>query len=111
LSRRVELKDRKQEVRLSLRGNLLSVRFDDGGHLPFRLKQEERPLSMLLYQLSHEPDTAGRADALEQIQALMSATKEEATRAQLKAALEERAARDVTRLIRAMAKRALEKQP
>ena len=111
VSRRVELKDRKQEVRFSLRGNLLSVRLDDGGHLPLRLKQEERPLSMLLYQLSHEPDTAGRADALEQVQSLLAATKDENVRGQLKVALEERAARDSTRLIRALAKRALEKQP
>ncbi|HEX8175818.1 MAG TPA: M1 family metallopeptidase [Pyrinomonadaceae bacterium] len=111
MSRRVELKDRKQEVRFSLPGTLLSVRLDDGGHLPFRVKQEERPLSMLLYQLAHEPDAAGRADALEQIQSLLASTKDESARGQLKAALEERAASDGSRLIRAMAKRALEKQP
>ncbi|MBD0371888.1 MAG: M1 family metallopeptidase [Pyrinomonadaceae bacterium] len=108
-SRRVDLTERRLEVRFRLRGNLLSVRLDDGSHLPFRVKQEERPVSMLLYQLSHEPDTAGRAEALEQIQSLLAYTKEESTRAQLKAALEERAARDTTRLIRALAKRALEK--
>ncbi|HYO91216.1 MAG TPA: hypothetical protein VEQ40_06250, partial [Pyrinomonadaceae bacterium] len=111
VSRRIELKERKREVRFSLSGKLLSVRLDDGGHLPFRVKQEDRTLSMLLYQLSHEPDTAGRADALEQIQSLLASTKDESTRGQLKAALEERAARDTTRLIRALAKRALEKQP
>lgn len=108
-SRRVELAGKKQEVRFKLSGKLLSVRLDDGGHLPFRVKQEDRPLSMLLYQLSSEPDTAGRAEALEQIQSLLASTKEESTRAQLKAALEERASRDSTRLIRALAKRALEK--
>ena len=108
-SRRVDVTGRKQEVRFRLAGNLLSVRVDDGAHLPFRVTQEERPLSMLLYQLAHEPDTAGRADALERIQALLAATKEEGTRSQLKAALEERAARDSTRLIRALAKKALEK--
>lgn len=110
-SRRVELKDRKQEVRFKLSGNLLSVRLDDGGRLPFRVKQDDRPLAMLLYQLSREPDTAGRADALEQIQSLLASTKDESARGQLRAALEERAARDSTRLIRALAKRALEKQP
>lgn len=110
VSRRIELTGKKQEVRFRLRGELLSVRVDDGGHLPFRVKQEERPLSMLLYQLAHEPDTAGRAEALDQIQSLLAATKEEQTRTQLKAALEERAAQDSTRLIRALAKKALEKQ-
>jgi aminopeptidase N len=109
VSRRIELTGKKQEVRFRLAGQLLSVRVDDGGHLPFRVTQEARPLSMLLYQLAHEPDTAGRADALEQIQSLLASTKEEQTRMQLKAALEERAALDSTRLIRALAKRALEK--
>ncbi|HKS30454.1 MAG TPA: M1 family aminopeptidase [Pyrinomonadaceae bacterium] len=111
VSRRVELKDKKQEVRFSLRGELLSVRLDDGGRLPLRVKQEARPLAMLLYQLSHEPDTAGRAEALEQLQSLLAAAKEENVRAALRAALEERAAKDSTRLIRAMAKRALEQKP
>lgn len=109
VSRRIELTGKKQEVRFRLAGQLLSVRVDDGGHLPFRVKQEARPLSMLLYQLAHEPDTAGRADALDQIQSLLASTKEEQTRTQLKAALEERIALDSTRLIRALAKKALEK--
>jgi aminopeptidase N len=108
-SRRVELRGKKQDVRFRLTGSLLSVRVDDGGHLPFRLKQEGRSLSMLLYQLAREPDTAGRADALEQIQALLASTKEESIRAQLTAALEERATQDSTRLIRALAKKALGK--
>jgi aminopeptidase N len=108
-SRRIELSRKRQEVRFSLRGTLLSVRVDDGGHLPFRVKQEERPLSMLVYQLKHEPDTAGRAEALERIQSLLASTKDESTRARLRAALEERAAQDSTRLIRALAKRVLEK--
>lgn len=108
-SRRIDLTERQKKVRFRLRGNLLSVRLDDGGHLPFRVKQEARPLSMLLYQLSHEPDTAGRAEALAQIQSLLAYTKEEAARTELKAALAERAAQDPARLIRALAKRALEK--
>jgi aminopeptidase N len=109
-NRRITLNGKKQEVRFRFKGELLSVRMDSGGHLPFRVKQEGRPLSMLLYQLAHEPDTAGRADALDEIQSLLASTKEESTRMRLKAALEERAARDSTRLIRALAKRALEKQ-
>jgi aminopeptidase N len=109
LSRRVDLTGKKRQVRFPVRGKLLSVRLDEGGHLPFRVRQEERPLSMLLYQLAREPDTAGRADALEQIQSLLASTKDESTRAQLKAALEQSAARDSTRLIRALARRALEK--
>lgn len=111
ISRRIRLTAKKQEVRFALGGELLSVRLDEGGHLPFRVKQEDRPLSMLLYQLASEPDTAGRAEALEQIQSLLAATKEESTRTRLRAALEERAARDTTRLIRALAKRALESKP
>lgn len=110
-SRRIRLKGRRQEVRFGLSGELLSVRLDEGGHLPFRVEQKERPLSMLLYQLASEPDTAGRAEALEQIQSLLASTKEESTRASLRAALEERAERDPTRLIRALAKRALEAKP
>jgi aminopeptidase N len=108
-SRRVELTAKKQEARFRLAGSLLSVRLDDGGRLPFRVRQEERSVSMLLYQLAHEPDTAGRADALGSVKSLMASTIEESTRAQLKAALEERAAQDSTRLIRALAKKALEK--
>lgn len=110
-SRRINLTGRKQEIRFGLQGELLSVRLDDGGHLPFRVKHEGRPLAMLLYQLAREPYTAGRAEALEQVQSLLAATKEDGTRAMLRAALEERAARDTTRLIRALAKRALESSP
>jgi aminopeptidase N len=110
-SRRVELTGKRQEVRFRLAGELLSVRVDDGGRLPFRIKQEERSLALLLYQLAHEPDTAGRAEALDQIQARLASTKDEGVRSQLKAALEERAARDRTRLIRSMAKKALEEKP
>lgn len=108
-SRRVELTAKKQEVRFRLKGKLLSVRMDDGGRLPFRIRQENRPLSMLLQQLAHEPDTAGRADALYEVQSLLQSATEEDTRLRLKAALEERAAQDSTRLIRALARRALEK--
>ncbi|MCA1557991.1 MAG: hypothetical protein LC731_05555, partial [Acidobacteria bacterium] len=109
ISRRVELTRKKQEVRFPLIGSLLSVRLDDGGHLPFRVKQEGRTLAMLLYQLAREPDTAGRADALYEIQALMGSTKEEAALSRLRAALEERAAKDSTRLIRQLALKALGK--
>lgn len=108
-SRRIELTRKKQEARFPLKGRLLSVRVDDGGRLPFRLKQEGLSLSMLLYQLEHEPDTAGRAAALGEIQSLLASATEEGTRAQLKAALEERAANDATRLIRTLAKKALGK--
>jgi aminopeptidase N len=108
-SRRVELSEKKLFVRFRLKGKLLSVRVDDGGHLPFRLRQEAMPLPMLLYQLAHEPDTAGRAAALDEIKSLLASTTEEGTRAQLRAALTERAAQDPSRLIRQLAKKALEK--
>jgi aminopeptidase N len=108
-SRRIALTAKKQEVRFRLAGELLSVRVDDGAHLPFRVKLEEQSLSMLLYQLAHEPDTAGRAAALDELKSLLASATEERTRAQVKAALEERAAQDNTRLIRALARKALEK--
>lgn len=106
-SRRVLLKDRRMQVRFKLAGKLLSVRLDQGGRLPFNIIHE-RPVEMLLYQLAREPDTPARADALRQIQTLRTnASTKEDVRAQLKAALEERFAKDSSRLIRELARRAL----
>lgn len=104
-NRRIVLSDRKQEFRFRVAGDLLSVRLDDRGNLPFHIKHE-RPLEMLLYQIAHEPDVAGRADALRMIQAV-GAKSDGQTRARIKSALEKRAAEDKSRLIRKLARDAL----
>jgi aminopeptidase N len=50
-------------IHLPFSGELLSVRIDDGGNLPVHI-DHLRPFEMLLYQIEHEPDVAGRVDAL-----------------------------------------------
>lgn len=65
--RQVDLSAGSAAERFSMAGHLRSVRIDDGGYLPFRV-QYHRPLEMLLYQAVHEPDLAGRADALLEIE-------------------------------------------
>ncbi|MCA1624077.1 MAG: hypothetical protein LC778_09815, partial [Acidobacteria bacterium] len=97
-NQQVLLSEKKREVRFRVAGDLLSVRLDDRGNLPFYV-EHERSLEMLLYQLAHEPDVAGRADALRLIQAV-GAKSDEPTRARIKLALESRAAEDKSRLIR-----------
>lgn len=97
-SRRILLRDKQQEVRFRVAGDLLSVRLDDHGNLPFYV-EHERPLEMLLYQLAHEPDVAGRADALRSIQPI-AAKSEESGRARINLLLEKSAAEDKSRLIR-----------
>ncbi|MDC0710184.1 M1 family metallopeptidase [Stigmatella sp. ncwal1] len=64
--RRVPLAPSHQEFRFPLKGSLKSVRVDAGGVLPFAISHE-RPVSMLLYQLDHEPDVMGRMDAIEHL--------------------------------------------
>jgi aminopeptidase N len=63
ISRRIELTRETESFRIPVSGELLSVRIDDGAALP-RAVEHERPWGMLVYQASHEPDAAGRADAL-----------------------------------------------
>jgi aminopeptidase N len=41
-----------------------SIRVDDGGALPVAVRHD-RPVTMLLYQLAHEPDVVGRAEAFD----------------------------------------------
>lgn len=60
--RRVVLRQAKEVFRFPVSGQPLSVRVDAGGDLP-RAVQHERPWEMLRFQMTHEPDTAGRADA------------------------------------------------
>lgn len=107
-NRRITLTSRSQEIRFRLDGDLLSVRVDDGGHLPTRIAHE-RPLSMLLYQFAHEPDVAGRAGASYELQSVLTSVQSEQTRVLVRAALQERINKDSSRLIRALAQRALEK--
>lgn len=106
-SRVVTLRGRRQEFRFRAPGELLSVRLDDGGRLPVRV-EHERPVSMLLRQLAREPDTAGRLDALDQLRAKCADTSRGVDCRPLRATLEERAARDPSRLVRERARRALE---
>ncbi|HEV2763779.1 MAG TPA: hypothetical protein VGV38_12430, partial [Pyrinomonadaceae bacterium] len=100
------LKERRQEFRLPVQGVPLSVRLDDGGHLPVRVAHE-RTAAMLLHQLAREPDPAGRLDALEQLQKLCGdKTTRETACESLSSALAERAAKDSSRLVRERARKA-----
>lgn len=77
------------QITLPADSNVLSVRVDDGGALPVRV-QFRRPLNMLLYQAAHEPDAAGRVDAMRQLaddgelsaarEVLLNAEKQDAAR-------------------------------
>ena len=101
------LAERRQEFRLPASAPPLSVRLDDGGHLPVRVAHE-RPVPMLLWQLAREPDLAGRLDALDQLQkACADKETRDAACNKLSAALIERAAKDTSRLVRERARRAL----
>lgn len=67
-------------------------------YLPVNV-EHERPLEMLLYQLACEPSVAGRADAIQGLQAIIAASDAE-TKAQIESALRRRAVEDESRLIR-----------
>ncbi|HEX8068705.1 MAG TPA: M1 family metallopeptidase [Pyrinomonadaceae bacterium] len=104
VTRRVLLSDRRAELAFHLPAPLLSVRVDDGGHLPLAFAHE-RPPAMLLYQLAHEPDTAGRIDALAALQSLCANRADPATCEHFKTGVQERIAQDPSRLVRALAER------
>lgn len=104
-SRRIVLTDKRQEIRFPVADNLLAVRLDDGGNFPFYI-EHKRPLEMLLHQLTHEPDVAGRTDALRQLQTI-AANSDEQTRNRIKSAIEKRAAEDKSCLIRELAQKFL----
>lgn len=61
--RRVTLTRAQESFRIPISGEPLSVRVDEGGYLP-RAVEHDRPWEMLVWQMVHEPDPAGRADAL-----------------------------------------------
>jgi len=90
-------------IPVTLGDTILSVRIDQGGYLPLRVEYE-RPLSMLLYQAGHEPDVAGRADALLALGTMRtSLSADENDR--VRSALDERLQNDTSRLIRQLAQR------
>lgn len=107
-SRRVELRQRKEVLRFAVDAPVLSVRIDEGGHLPLAVRHE-RPAAMLRYQMIEEPDLPGRAEALEALEKACGAAPGESGCRDLREALEERMAADNSRLIRQLAARALER--
>lgn len=107
-SRRVELRQRKEALRFSVDAPVLSVRIDEEGDLPLPVRHE-RPPAMLRYQMVEEPDLPGRVEALETLEKACGAEPGEPGCGDLRAALEERAAVDSSRLVRQLAARALER--
>lgn len=107
VSRRVELTKGRETFRIAVAGTPLSVRIDDGAALP-RPVEHERPWSMLLRQMRHEPDAAGRAEALLTLAKLCGGAAPQADCAGLPDALRERAAEDPARIVRQIAERALQ---
>lgn len=105
-SRRVELRQKKEELRFIIDAPVLSVRTDEGGHLPLPVRHE-RPPAMLQHQMIAEPDLPGRVEAL---QAFVERCAEaSADCGDPRRILKERAAVDNSRLIRQLASRALER--
>jgi aminopeptidase N len=103
-SKQVVLARRSTEVKFNAPGALLSVRVDDGGNLPFRVEYE-RPEAMLLYQMSHEPDLAGRLEAMDRLGEYAKKSLE--TEGRFKNGLAELANNDPSRFVRTLAKSAL----
>jgi aminopeptidase N len=98
------LTTKRGELRFRIVDAPLSVRIDDGGFLPFTVSHE-RPVTMLFYQLGHEPDLAGRIEAMDRLKELTSKAPE--VRQQFRAALRERAEKDSSRLVRTLAQKEL----
>jgi aminopeptidase N len=97
--RRVTLTRAREEVRIPAAGTVLSVRVDEGGFLP-RSPDHARPVPMLLHQISHEPDPAGRVDALLALARACPADAAIAGCAGIRAAVEGAAAGDPSRVVR-----------
>jgi len=85
------------------------VRLDDSGHLPMNIVHE-RTTSMLLFQLAHEPDIAGRIDAMNGLKSVLASGSPE-FRISFVAALQDRIAKDSSRLVRKLAQQGLAKRP
>jgi aminopeptidase N len=108
VSRRIELTRATESFRIPVTGTPLSVRIDDGAALP-RAVEHERSWPMLVYQASHEPDAAGRADALLALAKLCTAqaSTPPAECSGLPDLLHRRAEDDPARVIRQLAERTL----
>jgi hypothetical protein len=94
------------EVRFAVSGPVLSVRVDDGGHLPIGI-DHPRPLAMLRRQVTGEPDLIGRAEALLSLVGACSSPAAAAGCADLAALLAEQKAAHPSRLVRELASREL----
>jgi aminopeptidase N len=107
VSRRIELTKEKETFRIPILGTPLSVRLDDGAWLPLPV-EHERPWPMLLHQMRHEPDAAGRADAMLALVKLCGGTAKPESCTGIQDLLRERATEDPARIIRQLAEQALE---
>ena len=107
VSRRVTLSGRREVVRFTTDSPVLAVTIDPEGHLP-RSVPHERPAAMLRYQLAHEPEIAGRIDALLELGKLCGTEPAAPACGEAKAALEESKTSDSSRLVRQLAARTLE---
>jgi aminopeptidase N len=106
---KIVLTRKRQELRIPLAQEPLSIRIDDGGHLPMRIVHE-RTTSMLLFQLAHEPDIAGRIDAIKGLESALASGSPE-FRISFVAALRDRIVMDSSRLVRKLAQQGLAKRP
>lgn len=100
------LRDSVTTLRLPGNTGVKSVRMDDGGLLPVSV-QTTNSNDMLLYQARHEPDVAGRADALLQL-ARRCAESSDAWCSSLHGYLADIAASDSSRLVRSVARQLLD---
>jgi aminopeptidase N len=104
VARTVMMTAPRQEVRIPVAGSVRSVRVDAGGFLPLR-PDHERPVAMLLHQLAHEPDPAGRADALLELVRVCPAGS---ACPGARAAVQHAAASDASRYVRQLAARSVQ---
>jgi aminopeptidase N len=106
-SRRVLLHGPSTEVVFRASAPLLSVRIDDGGHLPIRVAYD-RPLAMLQWQAKNEPDVAGRVEALQLLARSAQERKGLTEESRVDDLLDASAATDPSRLVRQVASGLLE---
>jgi hypothetical protein len=96
----IQLDGIADSIDLVTKGTVVSVRFDDGGHLPFSIKFDATD-SMLMYQARNEPDSHGRIDALRELASRARLHPELHDR--VEAILSDRKANDTARLVRHVA--------
>jgi hypothetical protein len=78
---------------------VLSLRLDAGGQLPIVVRQP-RSVTMLSYQLLHEPDVAGRVDAATQLEQACAGPHADAACARLPALVNARLHDEPSPLVR-----------